>query len=379
LRYPINTTPCICLLTIIALSVASGCDLVLPVPMPAHPAYAVSGRPYVLKVIDTDTRQIVQQIPLSDFPGPSVAIAPNEKVYVPIYGSAGVNGRTVAVYQPGTHFAKEIRVGSDPWAVVASSNGMVYVLNMERGLHGTLSVIDSKSDQVVDTIDIGLMPEAMTISDDGRWLYVARDDPYYLYGKPFGFDPHPRSDEPPPAPATIAVVDTQARHVVRIVGFEEGSFPRALIWTNGKLYLSLGSSQVKPDPMATAGVVPGTKVIVLDATTLDVLARIEVPPGPDKMALAPNGKLYVAHGIQDGRGEDGVTAIDTDRDIMIKELPVRAGIPAELGMATPTQLYIGSSYVVDTTTDKVIIDPDVLMGRTPEIGPFYALLGAWNR
>jgi hypothetical protein len=87
----------------------------------------------------------------------------------------------------------------------------------------------------------------------------------------------------------------------------------------------------------------------------------------------------VAHGIQDGRGEDGVTAIDTDRDIMIKELPVRAGIPAELGMATPTQLYIGSSYVVDTTTDKVIIDPDVLMGRTPEIGPFYALLGAWNR
>lgn len=382
--------PILLILTI--LLVATGCQLVQPAeslirqmqpaPMPVHPAFAVYARPNALKIIDTDTRQIVKQILLDDFPGPSVAIAPNGKVYVPINGGAGVTGRTVAVYQPGAYFAKEIRVGGDPWAVVASSNGMVYVLNMERGLHGTLSVIDSQNDQVVGTIDIGLMPWTMALSDDGRWLYVARDDPYYLYGKPFGFDPRPRSDEPTPAPATIAVVDTQEARIVRIVGFEEGSFSRALIWAKDKLYWSLHSSQVKPDPKATAGVVPGNKVIVLDANTLKVLARIEVPPRPDKMALAPNGKLYVAHGQESKEG--GVTVIDTEKYVVIKELPVRVGVGTGLGMATPTQLYIGGSYVVDTVTDRVIVEPDVfgrtpIRERTPYIGEFYALVGAWTR
>jgi YVTN family beta-propeller protein len=353
-------------------------ELLTTAPTPAHPAYAVSGgRPYALEIIDTDTRQIVKRIPLSDFPGPSVAIAPNGKVYVPILGGPYGARNTVAVYTPGAHSAKEIRVGIDPWAAVASPNGMVYVINMERGRHGTLSVIDSKNDQVVETIDIGLIPEAMAISGDGRWIYVARHDPYYLYGKPFGFDPRPRPDEPPPAPATIAVVDTQEARVVRIVGFEEGSFSRALIWTKDKLYWSLRSSQVKPDPKVTAGVMPGNKVIVLDAKTLNVLARIEVPPRPDRMALAPNGKLYVAHAI--GGGGGGVTVIDTERDVVIKELPVRVDEGTGLGMATPTQLYIVGLYVVDTTTDKVIVDPYDFTVRNPAIGSFDALVGAWSR
>lgn len=288
-----------CLISVLALIIVSGCNQVRAAPIPTHPAYAISvgsAQPARLEVIDTDLRKIVHETSLSDFPGPSIAIAPNGKVYVPIQGSAGATGKTVAIYTPGDYQAKEVRVGNDPWAVVASPDGKVYVMNQDGGHHGSLSVLDSKTDQVIRTIDIGLMPQSMAISDNGRWLYVARDDPNYLYGKPFGFDSHPRPDEPPPAPVTIAVVDTLEASVIKIVGLREGSFPRALVWTANKLYVALGSSQVDPDPKSTAGMPLGKTVLVLEASTLKVLKRIEVPPRPThRMVLAPNGKLYLGH------------------------------------------------------------------------------------
>jgi YVTN family beta-propeller protein len=97
----------------------------------------------------------------------------------------------VAVFTPETGGLKEIKVGRIPYDVIAIPQGMVYVMNQDGGHHGTLSVIDTKNDQVVSTISIGLMPWALTSSSDGRWLYVVRDDPGYLYQAPFASDPNP--------------------------------------------------------------------------------------------------------------------------------------------------------------------------------------------
>jgi len=329
------------------------------VPDKADFAYATDVSDRKLVIVDTDTGTIVRRISIS-YPW-EVAIASNGKVYVTIPGDIGSIDTRVAVYNTMTGTVKHIGVGRDPRNLVITPQGKLYVLNQEGGHHGTVSVIDTETDTVIKTIDVGLMPWAITASSDGKWVYVTRDDPGYLYGKPFMFDSNPRPDEPEPAPATIAIIDTELDEVVKIVGLEEGSGPQGLAYQANKLYLSLTSSQTKPDPDITAKVAPGKTIIVLNAPTMKVLKRIPVLDRPKRLVLAPNGNLYVTH-----RTEGYLTVIDTARDEVIKEIPIEVspGGPVSnppkrpirgLGLATPTKLYVTpGSIIIDTTTNEIV-------------------------
>ena len=75
--------------------------------------------------------------------------------------------------------SKSVAVGGHPSGIVASPNGMlVYVANANSD---TVSVIDTATDAVVETIDckpdrklpFGTGSNAVAISPDGRSLYVA--------------------------------------------------------------------------------------------------------------------------------------------------------------------------------------------------------------
>jgi len=329
------------------------------IPTVLHPAYAVQPRPGALIVIDIDAQQIIGKIPLKELPAPAIAVAPNGKVYVPIEGGLGVGSNIVTVYDPKTRIVKNISVGRIPYDLTITPEGKAYVLNQEGGHHGTISIIDTQTDRVIKTVDVGLMPWAVTASPDGHWVYVTREDPGYIPGKPFMFDPNPRSDEPEPAPATIAVIDTQKDEVVRIVGLREGSAPQALAYAYKKLYIALTSARIDPDPMDTKRA-PGKAVIVLDPKSFKVIKRIPVPANPWRMALAPNGKLYVGHRYLGYEGDDyrKLTVIDTRSDQVIKIIDVGGEVEG-LGMANSTRLYVSPSIIIDTTTDEII-------GRFPE-------------
>ncbi len=356
------------LLTSFMVLTAVGCGLVRPAePSILHPAYGVQIDRRTLVVIDTDQWQVAKTIPLPKMPAPAVAVAPNGKVYVPLSGGLGIDaGSSVAVYTPDSGSITEIKVGRIPYDAVVTPQGIAYIMNQDGGHHGTLSAIDTRNDRVTGTVDIGLMPQALAMSRDGRWGYVLRQDPNYLYGEPFGFDPNPRPDEPPPAAVSIVMFDAQAAEVVKIVGLAEGSSPGDMVWAQGKLYLTLASSQTRPENIMNAGKAPGNKVIVLDGSTLEVIQRIVVPARPYALAWSAQGKLYVGHfDSQSG----GISVVETRTGSVLKELELPlalGGGPAyprlapfwkgnTLGTISGTNLYIpGGGAIVDTETDALV-------------------------
>jgi hypothetical protein len=145
----------------------------------------------------------------------------------------------------------------------------------------------------------------------------------------FASDPNPRPDEPPPAAASIVMFDAQAAEVVKIVGLADGSSPGDVVWAEGKLYLTLASSQVQPEASVSAGKAPGNKVIVLDGNTLEVIHRIVVPARPYAIAWSPEGKLYVGH-FDSPSG--GITVVETRTGSVLKELE----LPLALGGDQPS-------------------------------------------
>jgi DNA-binding beta-propeller fold protein YncE len=173
------------------------------------------------------------------------------------------------------------------------------------------------------------------------------------------------------------MVDTQTGEVARIVGLVEGSFPRDILWAEGRLYLTLSSSQVQPNKNATAGKAPSNQVIVLDANTLQVVSRIVVPARPETLAWSPQGKMYVGHFDYPS---GGISVVDTQTGKVLKELELPlalAGGPPYLRrvpfgeedplvMITENYLYVpAGGAIVDTKTDVLITqikEGDLLRG-----------------
>jgi len=319
-----------------------------------------------MAVIDTDIDKIVGRVPTGLGPGRMV-VTPSGKVYVTLKGIPIQQRREVGVYDPQKGTFKTIRVGLDPMSLTLIPPNKLYVANNDLagkgqgGNHATVSVIDTQTDKVIKTIDVGLFPWAITASSDGRWVYLARDDPGYHSGMRGASDPRPRSDEPD-ALSSIAVIDTQTDEVIKIVGIKEGSTPVDMVYApGGKLYVILASSLARPAPGAMT-TPPGKEVIVLDADTLQTIKTISVPLRPLFSVLAPNGKLYVGH--EDIENWGTLSVIDTTRDELVKRLNLAPeGQIHAIGMGTPTRLYVCYTprkhekavvAILDTATDEVV-------------------------
>src|SRR3954451_12452258 len=84
----------------------------------------------------------------------------------------------------------------------------VYVTN-ERS--GDLTVIDGRTDAVLETIPLGKRPRGVQVSPDGRWLYVA------LSGSPIAGPGVDEKSLPPPDKAAdgIGVLDLRSRRLVK--------------------------------------------------------------------------------------------------------------------------------------------------------------------
>jgi YVTN family beta-propeller protein len=155
-------------------------------------------------VIDTATRAILARIPVGTYPYTAVMSADGSKVYVSNWGGkipdAGdvtdgmfpvvvdertgipVSG-TVSVIDTVTNtVVKTIEVGLHPCGMALSPSGdRLYVTNANSD---TVSVIDTTTDAVAKTLHVGNVgpgrkpvlgssPNAVTVSPDGRTLFVA--------------------------------------------------------------------------------------------------------------------------------------------------------------------------------------------------------------
>ena len=153
---------------------------------------------------------------------------------------------------------------------LAAYAGHAYVSN-EDGR--TVSVIDTDTAQVVDTIEVGKRPRGIKISPDGRRLYVAVSGlPKCPPSMPDAQCAHMKRDLTADG---IAVVDVQAHKVVQVL--PAGSDPEQFdIDRSGRrLYVANEDS--------------GT-LSVVDIARGEVLTRIAVGREPEGVRISPDGE-----------------------------------------------------------------------------------------
>ncbi|HEV2295076.1 MAG TPA: beta-propeller fold lactonase family protein [Tepidisphaeraceae bacterium] len=172
-------------------------------------------------------------------------------------------------------------------ATVADAQPRVYVTN-ERS--GDVSVIDTGSDRVVSTINVGKRPRGIRIRGDGKVAYVA------LSGSPIA---PPGVDERtlPPADKSaggIGVIDVDSGTLRERI--ESGSDPKDF---------SLG----KDEQFLYASNEHEAKVSIIDLRNRKVVAQLDVGPEPEGVATSPDGKwVYVTC-----EGTNEVYVIDTEK------------------------------------------------------------------
>jgi YVTN family beta-propeller protein len=143
-------------------------------------AYVANSNGTTLSIIDTKRNKVIGTI--DGFDGPSgVAITPDGAfAYVNNYGGdAGVgsgNGTTVSVVNLNTNvIVTTITVGLAPAALTVSADGkFVYVINYVTGDPGTgtMSIIKTKNNFVIDTVSGFFGPFGIAITPNGEYAYV---------------------------------------------------------------------------------------------------------------------------------------------------------------------------------------------------------------
>lgn len=206
-------------------------------------------------------------------------------------------------------------------AAHADADYYVYVTN-ERS--NDLSVIDPRSDEVTETIEVGRRPRGVHVTSDGRYVFVA------LSGSPFC--PPTMSDEECAQKKAdksmdgIAMIDARSRQVLRVL--PGGSDPEQFdIGPDAaRLYIS------NEDANAAS---------IVEVDSGRVLATVDVGREPEGIRVSPDGSVF----LTTSESDHAVAVADTDtfkvlarvdvglrpRDILFNGDGTRAFVSAELG------------------------------------------------
>ena len=253
-----------------------------------------------------------------------LALGPDgQRLYVTSRASATL---TILNTQPFLILAK-LRVSPDPYGVVADPNGrLVYVAASGAA---RVEVVDTELAQVVDTIAVQARPRGIAISNDGSRLYVT----HFLSG-------------------AVSVIDLAQRTVLAVIttGPESNMAQKIVLHpTNNRAYLPhIRSNVSNPTPLFDTTIFPVVSVVdlttgqnllqerlelsvvdrpvnmpfdftlstdgqrahivylgsgdmsVIDLTSRQLIAHIEVGDGPRGIVLTPDdSKAYVANSLSD--------------------------------------------------------------------------------
>jgi PQQ-dependent catabolism-associated beta-propeller protein len=209
-------------------------------------------------------------------------------------------------------------------AAIRASAERIYVSN-ERD--GTIQAIDAATDRIVATAKIGNRPRGMTLSPDGRRLYVAvswwRDGKRAVTGK-----------------EGIAAVDAKTLAVQRL--YVAGTDPECVaVSPDGKrLYLS-------NEDAGTAS--------IIDVPTARPAATLIVGTEPEGVTASPDGKLvYVT-----AETSNVITVIDAKKErtaanILVDPRPRAAIFTKDGSRAWATAEIGGTVLEIDTRRSRVL-------------------------
>jgi YVTN family beta-propeller protein len=226
---------------------------------------------------------------------------------------------TVSVIDTATNdVTATVPVGKMPHGVAVNPDGKkVYVANRNSD---TVSVIDTATNTVTNTVDVGNDPFGVAVSPDGKKVYVTNDE----------------SD-------AVSVIDTATNKVTDTVPVGNGPIGVAVNPAGTKVYVARYDNAVS----------------VIDTTTNTVTAAVNVGTDPWGIAVNPAGtKVYVANMGNLSVDGNTVSVIDTATNtvtdtVSVGRRPVGVAVNPKGSKVYVTNSWDGTVSVIDTATNKV--------------------------
>lgn len=268
--------------------------LLLPMTLWANVAFA-AGLAYVvnsgaasISLIDMSTEKELRVIPMLREPH-HLALSPDGKSLL----VGDTVGNEMFFFDPATAALQKRVPVADPYQLAFSPNGKFLVVN---GLaRNQVDVYDAASMQLLKRFPIASMPSHLDYSPDSSRVFVSLQ----------GTD-------------SLVAIDLNKLDILWKVKI--GSTPAGVMWHNGKVLVAdMGTDYVAVTEPSDGHVVerihtgkgahnlfvsPDRKIIwvnnrvggtttSVDAATLAVIRTYRIPGGPDDIAFAPDGKLWI--------------------------------------------------------------------------------------
>ncbi|MEV6055682.1 hypothetical protein [Streptomyces sp. NPDC052107] len=365
----------------------------------------VSGSPDVVSVLDMTTFQLVATLPVEGGPGDLVATADGRLVYV-VCRDAGTVSIVDAIGL--TALGQPFHVGPTPiGAALDEGAGRLYVVCADPG---TLVVLDSRTGAEVERFTVGLGANAVSLTPDGRYAYVAwarmlmnPDGSDASDGALWAFDTHTTRIPVGTHPGGLAISPTrQCLYVAEsdagtISVFElasrtpvggpvrVGGRPRGLVLSHDerRLYAADADGAVRvvdttsaPPTLLATILVGGTpaslamprddsRVYVADSSEGNLTVPVALATATSDVCVAPDGgRVYVADA-----GADAVLVVDaatlsvTGR-IELHATPHMLSLTQDGRRLLVTLPAAGTLAQLDTATSALLDDP-IPVGNVP--------------
>jgi YVTN family beta-propeller protein len=221
-------------------------------------------------------------IPVGDTPG-YVAAAPNGRQLYIANRDVGV---VTVVDTAVDAVTAEIRIDAGPPQFIAFSpdgrRAFVSLWDAEGGAIAAVSVLDTTSNTVIETIPVETRPFLAAVSPDGKWIYVPNHD----------------TD-------SVSVIDAATYDVVTTIQVAPNPHWVAFTRDGSKAYTANHDSNV---------------VSAIDTATNTVTTTIPVPTSPHSIAVHPTRPILIVATYD----ADSASVIDTDTDTVVATVPVGA-------------------------------------------------------
>jgi len=288
---------------------------------PTYRLFVTNEKSNSISVIDSRTGKIETTLEIGKRPR-GVGLSPDHKVlYVALSGDDAIGMVDVATLK----FLGKLDSGDDPETFAVHPNGNLYLSN-EDGAKAT--VLSPKTGKIIEEIRVGLEPEGVAISPDGKTVMVTSESSNMVHvidvaahkvianilvaarprGLAFSRDGS-RAYVSSEIGDELAIIDTKTYKISKKAVID---VPKAkpmgikLSPDNKTLYLTTGRA---------------AKVAVIDADTLALKGTIDVGKRVWGEALSRDGsRLYTANGVS-----NTVSVVDTKAGKTIKTIKVGKG------------------------------------------------------
>lgn len=306
--------------SVVALSV------VLAACLTETPAYAYSvlvsnEKDNALSVIDSETLDVVQTLPVGRRPRGITLSKDKSKLYICASDSDTVQVMDVSRTAAGQISGKllyNLPSGEDPEQFALSPDDRALYISNEN--NAAVTVVDTQTRKVIAQYDVGVEPEGMAVSPDGRWAVNTSETTSMVHwidtqaGKVVDstlVDQRPRHAEFSPdgrllwvsseVGGSVTVIDVATRQPVKTLRFAVRGVKKDQVQPVGIRMTADGTR-------AFVALGPANHIAVVNTATYETEALILVGRRVWHMEISPDGKrLYAANGVS---GDVSVVALD---------------------------------------------------------------------